>query len=85
MEDFWGIVLGCEGDNILASGGVAVLATSERSTGEGVGMAYTAECLHGFHSACNCENACDCRCHAPNLDEDSQPVEFSSDDEGDNP
>lgn len=26
-------------------------------------MAYTAECLHRFHSACRAEDACDCSCH----------------------
>jgi hypothetical protein len=30
-------------------------------------MAYTAECLHGMHSACQCENACACRCHLRDL------------------
>lgn len=44
---------------------------------------HTAECLAGFHSECDCENACACACHAP-IDDDRRQQEIEFDDLLDN-
>jgi hypothetical protein len=60
MEDFRGIVLRVEGDNILASGGVSVLTDSVRSTGESI--ALTTVLLFGLPTVCYRCASCNAPC-----------------------
>lgn len=43
-------------------------------------VSYSAECLHGMHSACVVENACECGCHAPEPDDEMMYLDADDED-----